>query len=110
MFDIPTVTMTMRELDQLKCIRGFVDGHLRRHSVATRLGLTVRQVRRLVRRYEPRGPRGLDFRSSWPVQQQGACIRRSTGPPIATPSTIGLRNATSHHRDIALAFDDRSAM
>ena len=59
MFDIPKVTMTMRELDRLKCIQGLVDGHLRQHAVATRLGLTVRQVRRLVRRYELQGPVGL---------------------------------------------------
>jgi Helix-turn-helix domain len=59
MFDIPKVTMTMRELDRLKCIQGLVDGHIRQHAVATRLGLTVRQVRRLVRRYELQGPLGL---------------------------------------------------
>jgi hypothetical protein len=51
--------MTMRELDRLKCIQGLVDGELKQHAVATRLGLTTRQVRRLVRRYEQQGPIGL---------------------------------------------------
>jgi hypothetical protein len=51
--------MTMRDLDRLKCIQGLIDGHLRQHVVATRLGLTARQVRRLVYRYEQQGPVGL---------------------------------------------------
>jgi len=59
MIRIPKVTMTMRELDRLKCIQGLIDGQLKQHVVATRLGLTTRQVRRLVRRYEQRGPVGL---------------------------------------------------
>jgi transposase len=58
-FDIPKVTMTMRDLDRLKCIQGLIDGQLRQHAVAMRLGLTTRQIRRLVRRYELQGPAGL---------------------------------------------------
>jgi hypothetical protein len=49
----------MRELDRLKCIQGLIDGQLKQHAVATRLGLTTRQVRRLVRLYEQQGPIGL---------------------------------------------------
>ena len=59
MIRIPKVTMTMRELDRLKCIQGLIDGQLKQHAVATRLGLTTRQVRRLVRQYEQQGPVGL---------------------------------------------------
>ena len=59
MIRIPKVTMTMRELDRLKCIQGLIDGHLKQHAVATRLGLTTRQVRRLVRQYQQQGPVGL---------------------------------------------------
>ena len=59
MIRIPKVTMTMRELDRLKCIQGLIDGDLKQHAVASRLGLTTRQVRRLVRRYEHQGPIGL---------------------------------------------------
>jgi hypothetical protein len=59
MFDIPKVTMTMRELDRLKCIQGLIDGHLKQYVVAERLGLTSRQVRRLVDRYQRQGPVGL---------------------------------------------------
>jgi DNA-binding transcriptional regulator LsrR (DeoR family) len=59
MIRIPKVTMIMRELDRLKCIQGFIEGPLKQHVVATRLGLTTRQVRRLVRRYEQQGPVGL---------------------------------------------------
>jgi hypothetical protein len=59
MISIPKVTMTMRELDRLKCIQGLIDGQLKQHAVAARLGLTTRLVRRLVRRYEQQGPIGL---------------------------------------------------
>jgi DNA-binding transcriptional regulator LsrR (DeoR family) len=51
--------MTMRDLDRLKCIQGLIDGQLKQTAVATRLGLSTRQVRRLVRRYEQQGPIGL---------------------------------------------------
>jgi hypothetical protein len=30
----------VRELDRLKCIQGLIDGQLKQHAVATRLGLT----------------------------------------------------------------------
>jgi DNA-binding transcriptional regulator LsrR (DeoR family) len=56
MIRIPKVTMSMRELDRLKCIQGLIDGQLKQTAVAARLGLTTRQVRRLVRRYEQQGP------------------------------------------------------
>jgi hypothetical protein len=59
MIRIPKVTMSMRELDRLKCIQGLIDGQLKQTAVAARLGVTTRQVRRLVRRYEQQGPIGL---------------------------------------------------
>jgi hypothetical protein len=43
----PKVTMTMRELDRLKCVQGVVDRQLKLYQAAERLGLTTRQVRRL---------------------------------------------------------------
>ena len=45
----------MRELDRLKCIQGLIDKQLKQKAVAERLGMTVRQVRRLVERYELEG-------------------------------------------------------
>ena len=59
MFGTPRVTMTMRELDRLKCVQGVVDRQLKLYQAAERLGLTTRQVRRLVRRYRQEGPVGL---------------------------------------------------
>jgi Winged helix-turn helix len=59
MFRIPRISISMRELDRLKCIQGLIDKQLKQKAVAERLGLTVRQVRRLVERYELEGPRGL---------------------------------------------------
>jgi hypothetical protein len=42
MIRISKVTMTMRELDRLKCIQGLIDGQFKQHVVAARLGLTTR--------------------------------------------------------------------
>ena len=53
------VTMTMRDLDRLKCIQGVIDRELRVYQAAERLGVTPRQVLRLVRRYDAEGPIGL---------------------------------------------------
>ena len=45
-----TITMAMRELDRLKLIEAVIDGNIRPSRAAERLGLTDRQVRRLVER------------------------------------------------------------
>ena len=54
-----TVTMSMREIDRLKTIQQVVDGNLRASTAARRLGLTRRQVNRLIKRFEDEGPAGL---------------------------------------------------
>jgi hypothetical protein len=59
MRQLARVTMTMRDLDRLKCIQAVADGNLKPGRAAERLGLTTRQVRRLVRRYRQEGPVGL---------------------------------------------------
>ena len=59
MRQLTRVTMSMRELDRLKCIQAVIDGELRRTLAAERLGMTTRQVRRLLDRYRLEGPIGL---------------------------------------------------
>ena len=56
------VTLNMRELDRLKVIRSMVDMRLKPGRAAERLGLTVRQVQRLVIRYRESGASGLGSR------------------------------------------------
>jgi hypothetical protein len=53
------VTVSMQELDRLKCIEAVVDGSLKPIRAAERLDLTSRQVRRLAKRYRVEGPIGL---------------------------------------------------
>lgn len=53
------ITMTMRELDRFKVIQSVADGVLKPWRAAQRLGLTTRQIRRLVARLREGGPRGL---------------------------------------------------
>jgi transposase len=54
-----TITMTMREVDRLKTIQAVVDRMLRVGQAAQRLGMSRRQVERLVSRYQDDGPSGL---------------------------------------------------
>ncbi|MPW23995.1 ISNCY family transposase [Paraburkholderia sp. CNPSo 3157] len=53
------ITMTMRELDRFKVIQDVTEGRLKPWRAAERLGLTTRQVRRLVARYRESGAPGL---------------------------------------------------
>ncbi|PYE12261.1 transposase [Paraburkholderia silvatlantica] len=53
------ITMTMRELDRFKVIQDVLDGRLRPWRAAERLGLTTRQIRRLVAQLREHGPEGL---------------------------------------------------
>ncbi|WP_158903452.1 ISNCY family transposase [Burkholderia sp. L27(2015)] len=56
------VTLNMRELDRLKMIQAVVDMGLKPGRAAERLGLTVRQIERLVIRYQEFGAAGLASR------------------------------------------------
>jgi transposase len=56
------VTLHMRELDRLKVIQSMVDRGLKPGRAAERLGLTVRQIERLVIRYRECGAAGLASR------------------------------------------------
>lgn len=53
------VTVSMQELDRMKCIEAVIDGSLTPIRAAERMGLTTRQVRRLAMRYRVEGPVGL---------------------------------------------------
>jgi transposase len=57
--DMKTITMSLGELDRLKVIQALVDGGMKPRHAAQRLGLTTRQVRRLVERYRAQGDAGL---------------------------------------------------
>src|SRR5258708_33322069 len=53
------VSLNMRELDRLKVIQAIVEMGLKPGRAAERLGLSVRQVERLVTRYRESGAAGL---------------------------------------------------
>jgi hypothetical protein len=59
MVHVERITMSMREIDRIKIIQAVVDGDVKPGRAAQRLGLTVRQVHRLVCRYRLGGPPGL---------------------------------------------------
>ncbi|CAD6561184.1 hypothetical protein LMG24235_07210 [Paraburkholderia sabiae] len=54
-----TITMTMREVDRFKVIQAVTEARLKPGQAAARLGLGVRQVERLVLRYQAAGVAGL---------------------------------------------------
>ena len=53
------IEMSDKELKRLEVLRQVLDGVVSQKAVAERLGLTDRQVRRLLRRYEAQGAAGL---------------------------------------------------
>jgi transposase len=59
MGQLSRVTMSMRELDRLKCVQAVIDGELRAGVAAERLAMSTRQIRRLAQRYRTEGPAGL---------------------------------------------------
>ncbi len=63
MRQLARVTMSMRELDRVKCIQAVVDGDLQACKAAERLGISTRQLRRLTQRYRTEGPVGLISRA-----------------------------------------------
>lgn len=54
--------MSKRELDRVGVIEAAIAGRLTQHEAAKQLGLSVRQVKRLVRRYRQDGPAALASR------------------------------------------------
>jgi transposase len=54
-----TITMTMREIDRFKVIEAVMVRRLKPGQAAGRLGLSIRQVERLVLRYQAAGVAGL---------------------------------------------------
>ena len=54
-----TLVMTQQAVDRLEVIQQVVDKQLRQREAARQLGLSVRQVQRLVARFQAEGPTGL---------------------------------------------------
>lgn len=69
--------MSQKELDRLGVIRAVTDRGLRQSAAAEQLGLSVRQVKRLVRQYRARGPEGLisGHRGRPPANTIAAAVR-----------------------------------
>uniref|UniRef100_A0A071MEA0 Uncharacterized protein n=1 Tax=Burkholderia cenocepacia TaxID=95486 RepID=A0A071MEA0_9BURK len=55
------ITMSMRELDRLKVVEAVVEQRLMPWRAAERLGISRRQIKRLVARYRAAGPAGPIF-------------------------------------------------
>ena len=71
-------TMSYKEADRVGLIRAVVEKRLRQREAAKRLGMGVRQVKRLVRRYRSDGPAGLvsGHRGKRPNNAIDAGVRR----------------------------------
>jgi hypothetical protein len=59
----PGITRYMKDLDRLKTIQAVIDRDLKPGMAAQRLGMSVRQIERLVIRYRADGPVGLIFQA-----------------------------------------------
>jgi Winged helix-turn helix len=121
MRQLARVTVSMQELDRLKCIEAVVDGDLQPIRAAERLGLTTRQVRRLAVRYRCEGPVGLiskrrnrpsNNRMDAGLEEQVLRILRESYPDFGP--TLATEKLEARHRivqgDGAAAADRRRAM
>ncbi|CAH0445529.1 ISNCY family transposase ISBcen27 [Ralstonia pseudosolanacearum] len=78
-----TITMSVRELDRFKVIQAVVDQGLAVWRAAERLGLSRRQVERLVLRYREAGPGGL-------ISRKRGCSGNRQLPPGLESRVCGL--------------------
>jgi len=81
-----TITMSMREADRLKTIQAVVDRMARVGQAAQRLGLSRRQLERLVQRYKNEGVAGLVSR------KRGRPSNRQLAPGVAERATALIRD------------------
>ena len=58
-----TIAMTQKAIDRLSVIQQVVNRQLRQREAAVQLGLSIRQVKRLVARFRQEGPPGLVSRA-----------------------------------------------
>ena len=72
-----TITMSMRELDRLKVIEAVAEARLMTWRAAERLGLSRRQVERLVIRYRDEGAAGRRFAAARRAQQSSVAADRA---------------------------------
>lgn len=93
-----TITMAMRELDRLKVIEAVIDGNLKPGCAAERLGLTDRQIRRLVNRVRAEGPPGI-------VSRQRGRPGNHRLPDDVTSMALGLIRSRYHDFGPTLACE-----
>ena len=93
------VWMSERELDRLGVARDAAEGRIRQRQAAERLGLGIRQLKRLVRRYRERGAAGLvwlrrafGFEASREAVEQRDCAGGpQAGHGLGSRALCGLR-------------------
>ena len=89
------VTLTMREIDRLRVIRDVREGRLRQDQAGAQLQLSTRQVRRLCRRVERSGPRGIRH------GLRGKPSNRRLAPGLLDRA---LKLVSAHYRDFGPHF------
>ena len=93
-----TITMSHQELDRLAVIRSVAEKRLRQHEAAIRLGLGVRQVKRLVRRYRESGPPGLvsGHRGKRSNRAYAPSVRRAVVDLVAVSASTPRKAFSTH--------------
>ena len=81
----PLYTMSPKELIRLDAIAALASGQLKQREVALRLGLSLRQLKRLVRAYRQCGPAGLLSR------RRGQPSNRRTDPRLLAAAIARVR-------------------
>ena len=90
-----TIAMTQKAIDRLSVIQQVVNRQLRQREAAVQLGLSIRQVKRLVARFRQEGP----FQGWFPGTWEGVrtmpfpkpCGKRSWGWSMSATPTLAPR-------------------
>jgi len=95
-----TITMSMTEPDRLKVVQAVCERRLKPGQAADRLALSVRQVERLVQRYQAAGVAGpVSGKRGRPGNQGQRCWICSTAPMEMHPKcSNGLRRRRPFRR------------
>ena len=83
-----TIAMTQKAVDRLEVIQQVVSRQLRQKEAARPLGLSARQIKRLVARFKGEGSHGASVTSPGPAPRKRAVRCRSPGGNGAGPHTL----------------------
>lgn len=107
-----TVTMSLKELDRLQIIQESINRHITQEQAAARIGISIRQVKRLVQRYRNEGSTGLVSRRRGKRPNNFSALMARRFAPAETTRTYmeTLRGYLNDHGVPLSLYSDRHSI